>query len=203
VLEVAGTRLTLRVPEPADADGLFALACDPEVTRWLSWGPYTSADEPLRWIEQAAAFRDAGERLELVIRRGDEVLGMTGLMEISMRDRRAMVGTWLGREHWGTGVNRESKELILHLGFKALGLNRIGAYSNVDHVRSQRALERLGFRRECVLRRWHRHPDGFHDVVVFGLLAEEWEGDASIEVRGELPAALRTGATPTRNPGSP
>jgi ribosomal-protein-alanine N-acetyltransferase len=203
VLEVAGPTLTLRVPEAADAAGLFAAARDPEVTRWMSWGPYTSEDEALRWIGQTAAFRDAGERLELVIERGGEVLGMTGLMEISMRDSRAMVGTWLGREHWGTGVNRESKALILHLGFRALRLNRIGAYSNVDHARSQRALERLGFRREGVLRRWHRHPDGFHDVVVYGLLAEEWEGDASIEVRGELPAAFTTGATPMRSPESP
>jgi [ribosomal protein S5]-alanine N-acetyltransferase len=203
VLEVAGPTLTLSVPQPADASGLFALARDPEVTRWLSWGPYASEDEPLGWIEQAAAHREAGERLELVIHRGDQVLGMTGLMEISLRDRRAMVGTWLGREYWGTGVNRESKELILHLGFRVLGLNRIGAYSNVDHGRSQRALERLGFRREGVLRGWHRHPDGFHDVVVFGLLAEDWPGGDSVQVRGELPAVLRTAATPTRSPESP
>jgi len=203
VLEVVGRSLTLRVPEPAHAGGLFALASDPEVTRWLSWGPYRSEDEPRRWIEQAAARRDAGERLELVVQRGDEVLGMTGLMEISQRDRRAMVGTWLGREHWGTGVNAESKALILHLAFRTLGLHRVGAYSNVDHERSQRALERLGFRREGVLRGWHRHPDGFHDVVVFGLLAEEWEPAPGVEVRGELPAAFRPGATPTRTPGQP
>ena len=190
MLEVVGPRLTLRVPKPADAAGLFALARDPEVTRWLSWGPYHSEDEPLRWIDEAAARRDAGEQLELVIHRGEEVLGVTSLMELSPRDRRAMVGTWLGREHWGTGVNGESKALILHLAFRTLGLHRVGAYSNVRHDRSQRALERLGFRREGVLRAWHRHPDGFHDVVVFGLLAEEWEPDTEVEVRGELPPAF-------------
>jgi len=189
VLEVVGPRLTLRVPEPADAAGLFALARDPEVTRWLSWGPYESEDEPLRWIERAAAHREAGERLELIVHHGERVLGMTGLMEISPRDRRAMVGTWLGREHWGTGVNAESKALILHLAFETLGLHRVGAYSNVSHARSQRALERLGFRREGVLRAWHRHPDGYHDVVVFGLLADEWQRTAEVEVRGELPSA--------------
>src|SRR4051794_29801651 len=115
---------------------------------------------------------------------------MTGLMEISRRDRRAMVGTWLGREHWGTGVNAESKALILHLAFATLRLERVGAYANIDHGRSRRALERLGFTREGVLRAWHRHPDGPHDVVVYGLLAHEWTSTGPVEVRGELPPAF-------------
>jgi ribosomal-protein-alanine N-acetyltransferase len=190
VLEVVGPTLTLRVPEPADAPGLFALARDPEVTRWFSWGPYETEDEPRRWIADAARRRNAGEQLELVIHRGEEVLGVTSLVEISTRDRRAMVGTWLGREHWGTGVNAASKALILHLAFQTLGLDRVGAYTNVDHERSQRALEKLGFRREGVLRAWHRHPDGLHDVVVYGLLADEWTPSELEDVRGELPPAF-------------
>ena len=190
MLEVAGPTLTLRVPEAADAPALFALGRDSEVTRWFSWGPYESEEEPRRWIGEAARRRNAGEQLELVVDRAGEVLGVTGLTEFSRRDRRAMVGTWLGREHWGTGVNAESKALILHLAFETLGLKRVGAYANVDHGRSQRALERLGFTREGVLRAWHRHPDGAHDVVVYGLLAREWQSSLDVQVRGELPPAF-------------
>ena len=71
MLEVVGPTLTLRVPEAADAPGLFALARDPEVTRWFSWGPYETEDEPRRWIAEAARLRNAGEQLELVIHRGE------------------------------------------------------------------------------------------------------------------------------------
>jgi len=187
VLEVVGPTLTLRVPEPADVPGLFALGQDPEVTRWFSWGPYRSEDEPRRWVAEAARRRNAGEQLEFVIHRADELLGVTSLVEFSPRDRRAMVGTWLGREYWGSGANADSKALILHLAFATLGLNRVGAYTNVAHSRSQHALERIGFQREGVLRAWHQHPDGLHDVVVFGLLSEHWTPTAGIEVRGELP----------------
>ena len=190
MLEVAGPTLTLRVPEAVDAPALFALGSDLDVTRWFSWGPYASEDEPRRWIGEAARRRNAGEQLELVIDRAGEVLGVTGLTEFSRRDRRAMVGTWLGREHWGTGVNAESKALILHLAFATLGLARVGAYANVDHGRSQRALERLGFTRDGVLRAWHRHPDGPHDVVVYSLLASEWQSAVPVEVRGELPPSF-------------
>ncbi len=82
---------------------------------------------------------------------------MTGLTELSRRDRRAVVGTWLGRSHWGTGANRESKALIAHLAFRLFGLERLGAYADLDNPRSQRALANVGFQREGVLRRWHRH----------------------------------------------
>jgi ribosomal-protein-alanine N-acetyltransferase len=111
-----------------------------------------------------------------------------------------MVGTWLGRRHWGSGANAESKALILHLAFVVCGLERVGAYSNPENERSTRALEKLGFRHEGVLRAWHRHGDVRHDVNVFGLLREEWPGAPfDVAVEGEPPARwlVRSGAGPS------
>src|SRR5881227_1632963 len=62
-----GPTLTLRPPTQDDAPALLALASDPEVTRWFSWGPYRSLDEPLGYIEQAARRREDGEQLDLLI----------------------------------------------------------------------------------------------------------------------------------------
>jgi len=187
VLEVVGPSLTLRLPAPEHVPALFALAGDPEVTRWFSWGPYTSEAEPLAWVRGAEARRARTESLELVVERAGEPLGVISLSELSRRDRRAMVGTWLGRPAWGTGVNAEAKALVFHLAFARLGLERLGAYSEVRHERSQRALEKVGFAREGLLRSWHRHADGPHDVVIYGLLRGEWRDDVAVEVRGEPP----------------
>jgi ribosomal-protein-alanine N-acetyltransferase len=192
VLEVIGPSLTLRLPALEHVPGLFALASDPEVTRWFSWGPYTDEDEPRAWVQGARQRREAGEVLELVIERDGAPIGVTSLMELSTRDRRATIGTWLGRDHWGTGANADSKRLLFHLSFAALGLQRLTAYAETNHHRSQRALEKLGFAREGTLRAFQRHPDGPHDVVVFGLLAGEWRDDGTIAVRGELPTAFVT-----------
>ena len=129
--------------------------------------------------------------------REEGVAGITGLSELSSRDRRAVVGTWFGRRFWGTGLNRESKALVCHLGFEVLGLDRLGAYANVEHVRSQRALEGVGFRREGVLRGWHRHGDRLLDVVIFGMLRADWEAgplrDVPVQVEGEAPAGFVVG----------
>jgi len=191
-----GPTLTLRLPESPDAHALLELASDPEVTRWFSWGPYTSLDQPLAYIERCARQRQTGEQLDLlVVHRELGPAGITGLSEFSTRDGRAMVGTWLGRRFWGTGANRESKALLFRLGFELLGLHRIGSYSNPRNVRSTKALQGVGLRHEGVLRDWHRHGDRWLDVNVFGLLRDDWaRGELAripVEVQGAVPPAFR------------
>jgi len=195
-VELHGPTLVLRYPRPDDAPALLELASDPEVTRWFSWGPYRTVDEPLAYIDRLEGERDRGEKLDLlIVHREDGPIGITGLAELSRRDRRAMVGTWLGRRWWGSGANAESKALVAHLAFEVLDLARLAAYSNPDNARSIVALERLGFVREGVLRSWHRHGDVHHDVAVLGLLRAEWETSSlhsvPVSVEGEPPPAFR------------
>ena len=180
-LALTGPTLRVRIPRDEDAAALFEQASDPEVTRWFSWGPYSSEAEARAYLARLAPQRERGEHLDLVIEHLEAgPIGITGLGELAVRDRRAVIGSWLGRTWWGTGANHEAKALMCHLAFAVLGLERVGAYSNVEHARSQRALERIGFRREGVLRGYHRHGGRALDVVVFGFLRAEWEA-------GELP----------------
>jgi ribosomal-protein-alanine N-acetyltransferase len=175
-LVLAGPTLVLRYPEAADAPRLFELGADPAVTRFFSWGPYTRVEEPEAYIEGLALKRERGEALDfLIAHRVHGPIGITGLSEVVRRDRRAVVGTWVGHRFWGTGANFEAKALIAALAFRRLGMERLTAWSSVRNGRSQAALERIGFRREGVLAAWHRHGSVAHDVVVFGLLRGAWE----------------------------
>lgn len=192
---VRGPELALRYPRPEDAEALFALASDPEVTRHFSWGPYTDVSQPLEWIESLEGRRERGEWLEFAIVRADDVpIGVTGLTELSPRDRRAVTGTWLGREHWGTGANDASKALILALAFRRLGLWRVTSLVNPENARSIAALERLGFEREGVLRGWHLHGDARLDCAVLRLTADEFEAgplaEIELELEGDPPPAF-------------
>ncbi len=193
-LALTGPALRVRIPRPSDAAGLFAAASDPEVTRWFSWGPYVSEDEARAYLARLPDERERGVQLDLVVEHIETAtpIGITGFSEIARRDRRATIGSWLGREWWGTGANDEAKALMCHLGFELLRLDRIGSYANIEHARSQRALEKLGFEREGVLRAFHRHGDETLDVAVFGLLRRAWEQSplraVPVEVTGEPPA---------------
>jgi ribosomal-protein-alanine N-acetyltransferase len=196
-VELVGPSLTLRYATEADAPALFELGSNAAVTRFFSWGPYTSLDQPRGYIAGLAGERERGERLDFLIIRNDVgPIGVTGLIELSGRDRRAVVGTWLAQTEWGSGANAESKALIAHLAFRVLGLERLGAYADVDNGRSQTALARVGFSREGVLRRWHRHGERVRDVVLFSWLEHEWRGSplaqVPVHVEGTPPPAFLT-----------
>ena len=194
-LVVTGPRLSLRYATPADAPRLFELASDPAVTRFFSWGPYTSLEQPEAYIAGLPARREAGELLDfLIVDPEHGPIGVTGLSELARRDRRATVGSWLGHRWWGSGANFESKAMVAALAFERLGCERLTAWANTRNGRSQRALERIGFRREGVLKAWHRHGDEVHDVVIFALLRAAWERsalhDVPVTIEGSAPEAF-------------
>ena len=197
-----GPSLTLRFAEPADAPALFAHARDPDVTRFFSWGPYRRVEEAEAYVARLPAEREDGRHLDFVIdHREHGPIGVIGLGEWSLRDRRAVIGTWLGRAHWGTGANDEAKALLLRLAFGPLGLERVGAYAAPGNPRSQRALEKLGFVGEGTLREFHRHGERVHDVRVFSLLRREFAASplsrVRVEIDGDPPPAFTSGATPS------
>jgi ribosomal-protein-alanine N-acetyltransferase len=197
-LVVRGPRLLLRYATPDDAPRLFTLASDPAVTRFFSWGPYTDVEQPEAYIATLPARREAGDLLDfLVVHPVDGPIGVTGLSELARRDRRATVGSWLGHSWWGSGANLEAKAMIAALAFQRLGFDRLTAWANTRNGRSQRALERIGFRREGVLTAWHRHGDRVHDVVIYGLLRAAWERsplhDVPVTIEGTAPPAFIVG----------
>ena len=198
-MEVSGPTLTLRYATGDDAPRMLELASDRRVTRWFSWGPYVSMEQTEGYIASLEEKRDRGELLDfLVVHPEAGPIGVTGLSELAVRERRATIGTWIGHDWWGSGANQESKALIAALAFRHLGLDRLTAWANTRNGRSQTALERVGFRREGVLRGWHRHGDEIHDVVVFGMLRGDWEASPLAAVRAEIsgvaPAAFLVGS---------
>jgi ribosomal-protein-alanine N-acetyltransferase len=174
MLTVEGPTLTLRYATADDAPRLFELGEDPEVTRWFSWGPYSAVAEPQAYIASLEPKRRDGSLLEFVVdHRRDGVIGITGLSEVAARDRRATVGTWFGRPWWGTGANMESKALVAALAFEHLGFRRLTAWANVRNGRSQMALERVGFRREGVLRSYTFERGRSVDNLMMSMLRGE------------------------------
>lgn len=81
----------------------------------------------------------------------------------------------LARDRWRTGVNTESKLLLMARAFEELGAVRVEWHTDSCNERSQRAIERLGATREGVLRRHRLRPDGtWRDTVLYSMTDAEW-----------------------------
>jgi RimJ/RimL family protein N-acetyltransferase len=91
-----------------------------------------------------------------------------------------MIGwTWLAASAQGTGINVESKLLLLRYAFETLGVERVDLTTDARNERSRAAIERLGARFEGVLRRWSRsHAPGeeglLRDSAMFSIITSEW-----------------------------
>lgn len=177
VFPVLGTeRLVLRELTHADADVLFEIHSDPEAMRYGSGPPWSARSRAVEMLERAE--RDFAEqasiRWGLVVRDDDTLVGVTNLHSIHAQCCRAELGYVLDRRRWGRGYNHEALTRIIDWAFAELGLHRLEAELDPRNEASARAVERLGFVREGLLReRWI--VDGeISDSLMVGLLRSEW-----------------------------
>jgi len=103
-------------------------------------------------------------------------VGTTSFYGVDPGNRSVILGiTALGRRWWRTGINTESKLLLLHHAFDTLGCERVQWEAHADNIRSHAAIERLGATREGLLRRHKKQSDGtWRDTAVFGMTRPEW-----------------------------
>jgi len=110
-----------------------------------------------------------------------DVIGTCTIFHLSLEHRRAEIGYALGRRAWGQGYATDALVTLIDFAFGALDLHRLEADTDPRNVRSIRALERQGFKREGFLReRWHVGGET-QDALFFGLLKSQW-------TRGRAPA---------------
>lgn len=170
-------RLRLRGLAPEDAPAIFSIFSDPEVTRYWSTPPLADVDAARRMIPPPPPDLAAAPLLKwgVCLRSDDALIGSCTLLEILREHRRATVGYALGRGAWGHGYALEAVKAVLGFAFGTLGLFRVDADVDPRNSASIRLLERLGFRREGLLRaRYHLNGE-IQDSAIFGLLATEME----------------------------
>lgn len=143
---------------------------------------------PLRWQQPEVAFVDWANRARegvaqgtwvafaTISKRHGEPVGGTCFIDIAPLHRTLEIGaTWLAPDAWRSGVNTEAKSLLLGHAFEAMKCNRVQLKTDARNTRSQAAIERLGARKEGVLRAHMIMPDGYvRDSVVYSIVAPEW-----------------------------
>lgn len=170
-------RLVLRPFELADAADVQRLAGDREVASTTRLIPHPYPDGVAeQWISSLAPLYAKGRSCSFAIAQRDGTLmGAIGLT-IEPTDRHAELGYWIGRPFWNHGYCTEAARAVLAFAFGTLALNRIYAHYMARNPASGRVMEKLGMQREGCLRKHRFKWGGYEDLILCGILREEFRG---------------------------
>ena len=183
---IRGELVDLRAVERGDVALLHRWLNDPAVMRgWGTSAPAVSLGEVQRevegWLaEEVALSRPVGlvtETLE------GEPVGLIVLRPDRPEARSVELSLLIGEpDRWGQGLGTDALRTALDACFSGWNLHRVWLRSEVSNDRAHRLYARCGFRQEGVLRQAAFLDGHYEDVLVFGLLAEEWtEADSAPE----------------------
>jgi RimJ/RimL family protein N-acetyltransferase len=110
----------------------------------------------------------------IVRRKTGKIIGAISL-QLSKLNESAELGYWIGSRHWNRGYATEAAEVMLMYGFTELGLNRIHAHHMTRNPASGRVLEKIGMKREGVMRQHIKKWGRFEDIVAYAILREDYQ----------------------------
>lgn len=179
--------------------GLAAAAADGKLWQLR----VTSVPEPARtrhYIEHALAMHKDGSRFAFAVldAASGRVLGSTSYHDIIPAVRRVEIGyTWYAKSMQRSALNTTCKLMLLEHAFETLGCAVVGWRTDNFNIASQRAIERLGARKDGVIRHHALRRDGtVRDTVMYSVIAGEWP-----EIKAHLQDLLQQHANQQRQPG--
>ncbi len=181
-------RVRLRTLTVEDADSIAEHANDYDVVYNIAElglfpFPYKRSDA-LEFIDSATrALIDGTEfHFGIVLNDTEELIGIGGIKNIDLKNRKCEIGYWIGKKFWDNGYGKDAVSLLLHVAFMSLSMNRVYATVFTFNERSLRILKSLGFTSEGVMRQSVFHVDKFVDDIMLSLLKSEYKPTAKIEI---------------------
>lgn len=168
-------------------------ASQPEFSRWFVWAGEPRLDASQAYAAESEAGWESGTSFNFAIYLGDELIG-----NISLRvDRRfpelASLSYWMGTAWQGQGYTSEAAEAVRDLGFDQAGLARQELVAGVENLASQRVAEKMGMRREGLMRSaaWSGGGEPY-DAYLYAMLRDDARRDTGERYEGDRPQPVLT-----------
>lgn len=175
--ELATARLVLRELRVTDAASVATGAGDRRVAQHLIQvpSPYPIA-LARRWVLHRIDWWELGRGVTFAVTLAGDPGTLLGTVSLRhyVRDRRAELGYWLAAPAWGKGFATEAARAAVDFGFRELALARVYAQVIAGNRASLAVLDKLGMVNEGVKRQHVSKARRLHDVVLYGLLRDEW-----------------------------
>ncbi len=170
--------VTLRELRASDAPSLFAMLTTEEVSRFISPPPSTLQGFE-RFINWAQRQRSAGTYacFAVTLEGTDTAIGIFQLRELSAGFETAEWGFAIGSPYWGTGIFKQSAELVAGFAFDVVGVHRLEARAAIRNGRGNGALRKIGATQEGLLRKSFLRNGEYLDQALWTLLEEDWRAD--------------------------
>ncbi|MDR6146953.1 RimJ/RimL family protein N-acetyltransferase [Sphingomonas sp. SORGH_AS870] len=175
---LTGRHVRLRPFVEADLPALVEAAREGELWN-IFYANVSMMKTPERWLAAALKERDVGRALLFTVETPDgAVVGTTRYMRMAPQHRRLEIGgTFYATRVQRTGVNTEAKRMLLAHAFEVMECQAIQIRTDSLNKRSQAAIERLGAKKDGVLRGHQVMADGrIRDSVVYSIIDREWPG---------------------------
>lgn len=168
-------RLHLRAYRPEDYRQMFDnWAGDPEVTRFLSWGPHANAEITRQLVAMWVEGYQSPTVYRWGIERDGELIGDISVTRWREEEESCEIGYCLCRRYWGQGLMTEALNRILIFLFETVGFHRVALCHDVQNPASGRVMEKCGLRLEGVARHERKRRDGsWMDVAHYAILSED------------------------------
>ncbi|OMO96431.1 hypothetical protein COLO4_15252 [Corchorus olitorius] len=165
------SRITLRPFKLEDADDFLLFAGDDQVTRYLRWKTLTSKEEALEHIKDVCI--NHPWRRSICI--DDRSIGFVSIFPFSGDDRcRANFGFGVAVKYWGHGIATKAVKMAVPQFFVDFPhVVRLEAFVDVDNKASQKVVEKAGFQKEGMLRKYAYHKGRLTDFVVYSFLSSD------------------------------
>ena len=172
---LVGTKVYLRPLEREDAPLFVPWLNDAAVTRTLEifYRPINLQTE-LDFIDNVYK-SEHDIVLGIVPKDTDTLIGVTGLHRLEFKHRRAVFAICIGEKGaWGKGYGSETTALMTGYAFETLNLNRVGLEVYEDNEPGIKAYEKVGFKREGILRQMMYREGRYWNKLIMSILREEW-----------------------------
>jgi RimJ/RimL family protein N-acetyltransferase len=178
-ITLQGRHATLEPLGPEHEHEIQLAVCDGEL--WKLWFTMIPKPEGVReYIDKLLAQREAGAAFPFVVRDNADgrLVGSTRYLNIDAANRRVEIGgTWYAQSVQRSAINTECKLMLLTHAFERLDCIAVEFRTDWFNKRSQAAIERLGAKRDGVLRNHVIMADGrIRDTVVYSIIQNEWAG---------------------------
>ena len=175
---LVGKHVRLEPMSEAHISRLAEIGVGQDFWRFMVYGDINNEADLRKWALEILSRAQRGTDLPFAVIHlsSERVAGATRYMNMMPKDRGLEIGgTWYGLEFQRTAVNTECKYLLMTYAFETLHAIRVQLKTDLLNERSQKAIERLGAKKEGVLRNHMILPDGrIRDSVFYSILDTEW-----------------------------